>query len=180
MVAATSMPNVAVGTNSLVARTLNPITSATVANSTGTPILPAACTADVRAVFPNPDGKLASGLYGLVGYPSVFPNSRQPNSVLVPAVSILRDLAGDFVWALDENNVVRRRGVESGTTVPRPASDPNAVPQRDMIILKGLTKEDRVIVSGLQRAREGATVAPEMADAEKPPTSPAPAPESKD
>lgn len=135
---------------------------------------PATRTASVRAVFPNPDGRLASGLYGRVGYPLKFPNPRHPDSVLVPATSILRDLAGDFVWALDEDNVVRRRGVETGMTVPRPVSDPNTVPQRDMIILKGLAKEDRVIVSGLQRAREGAKVAPRMAEPGPPPPSPAP------
>jgi RND family efflux transporter MFP subunit len=131
---------------------------------------PATRTASFRAEFPNPDGKLASGLYALVGYPKKFPNEEHPNTVLVPAVSILRDLAGDYVWALDEQDIVRRRSVETGTTVPRPSDDPNAVPKRDMIVLKGLTKEDRVVVAGLQRAREGAMVYPQLVGDPKPPT----------
>ncbi|MEP4079609.1 efflux RND transporter periplasmic adaptor subunit [Haloferula sp.] len=133
---------------------------------------PGTRTATIRSVFPNPDGKLASGLYALVGYPEIFPNSEHPNSVLVPAVSILRDLAGDYVWAIDEKNVVFRRGVVTGTTVPRPNKDDNAAPARDMIVLKGLTKEDRVVVAGLQRAREGAPVNPQMEGEQAPPSKP--------
>lgn len=125
-------------------------------------------TATVRALFPNPDGKLASGLYALVGYPHIFPNESYPNSVLVPAASILRDLAGDYVWALDEQNIVRRRGVETGPTIPGTSKDPNAIPQRDIIVLKGLTKEDRIVVAGLQRAREGAPVNPQMLESGAP------------
>lgn len=123
-------------------------------------------TATVRAVFPNPDGKIASGMFGLVGYPETFPNKQFPNSVLVPAASVLRDLAGNYVWVVDEENIVRRRGVETGVTVQHAATDPNELPQRDMIVLKGLTPEDRVVVAGLQRAREGAPVDPKMAGEE--------------
>lgn len=144
---------------------------------------PGTRTASVRAVFPNPEGTIASGMFGLVGYPETFPNDRHPNSVCVPAVSILRDLAGDYVWIVDNENVVRRRGVETGTTVPRESTDKNQIPQRDMIVLKGLTPEDRVVVAGLQRAREGAKVDPQMegetpANPEVPAGAPQPSPEN--
>ena len=119
-------------------------------------------TATVRAVFPNKEGKIASGMFGLVGYPQTFPNEQFPHSVLVPAASVLRDLAGDYVWVVDEANVVRRRGVETGVTIKHKPTDSNELPKRDIIVLKGLTPEDRVIVAGLQRAREGATVDPQM------------------
>lgn len=142
---------------------------------------PATRTASVRAVFPNPDSKLASGLYALVGYPRKYPNELQPNSVLIPSSAILRDLAGDFVWAIDENNIVRRRGVEAGPTVLDESQDKNSVPTRSRIILKGLATEDRVITAGLQRAREGAPVDPQMAGTEKPPApAPEPAPEKSE
>lgn len=134
-------------------------------------------TATVRAVFPNPKGQLASGLYGLVGYPQIFGTADKfPDAVLVPSSTVLRDLAGDFVWVVDGENVVRRCGVKTGETVRKPAAEPNAPEQREILILKGLSPDDRVVVAGLQRAREGATVAPEMADA--PPPAPAPAPEA--
>lgn len=135
---------------------------------------PSTRTATVRAVFPNPKGQLASGLYGLVGYPQMFGTEKKfPDAVLIPSSSVLRDLAGDFVWVIDGENVVRRRGVETGETVRKPNDDPSAPEQREILILKGLDPEDRVIVAGLQRAREGATVAPEFSDA--PPLVPVPA-----
>jgi len=133
-------------------------------------------TASVRAVFPNPESKLASGLYALVGYPRKFPNELQPNCVLIPSSAIQRDLAGDFVWVIDESNTVRRRGVEAGPTTVDPAEDENSIPTRSIIILKGLATEDRVITAGLQRAREGAQVDPQMeGEAEK--SAPQPTPE---
>ena len=130
-----------------------------------TRIDPATRTASVRAVFPNPDGTLASGLYGLVGYPEIFPNDTAPDAVVIPAASILRDLAGAYVWVLGPDNLIQRRGVETGPTVLREATTENAVPTRETVILKGLAPEDRIVVSGLQRAREGAPVTPVPAPA---------------
>ncbi|MGE9270899.1 MAG: efflux RND transporter periplasmic adaptor subunit, partial [Verrucomicrobiales bacterium] len=101
---------------------------------------PGTRTATVRAEFPNPEAKLASGLYALVGYPQKFPNPVDPNAVIVPAVSILRDLAGEFVWVVDEQNVVHRRGVRTGATVPAETIDANLVPMQDILVLEGLTK----------------------------------------
>jgi len=142
---------------------------------------PSTRTARVRAVFDNPDGKLASGLYGLIGYPDKFPNEEFPKSVVIPAAAVLRDLAGEFAWVVDDQNMVRRRGVETDTTVQRPGGDPDAVPRVDIIVTKGLSPEDRVIVAGLQRAREGAEVTPQMqGEAPPKPETPAGAPRQDD
>ncbi len=144
---------------------------------------PSTRTARIRAVFPNPDGKLASGLYGLVGYPDTFPNPEAPDSVVIPAVAVLRDIAGEYVWVVDGDNVVRRQGVVTGATVKHSGEDADAVPSRDIIVTKGLSPQDRVVVAGLQRAREGATVAPQMqgeapAKPEVPPNAPQQDPEN--
>jgi len=142
---------------------------------------PATRTATVRALFPNPDGTIASGLFARVGVPRVFPSEEFPNATRIPAAAVQRDLAGEFVWVVDETDTVRRRGVEGDATLSAPAEDPNAVPQRERLILRGLSPEDRVIVAGLQRAREGATVAPEMqGDAPPKPETPANAPTPAD
>lgn len=119
-------------------------------------------TAKVRAIFPNPDGALTSGLYGLVGYPT-GPEPGNPSvteALLVPSVAVLRDLGGNYVWVVDENNIVRRRAVETGDSVEKPVTDPNTPRTLETVILKGLEGNERVIVSGLQRAREGAPVTP--------------------
>jgi RND family efflux transporter MFP subunit len=111
-------------------------------------------TIRVRAVFPNPGGKLAAGMFARIGIPF-----RVENAVLVPTLAILRDLAGDFVWVVDDNNIVRRRSVEAGPTIGK-----------ERIIEDGLAGTDRVIIAGIQRAREGGEVKPET---------PAPSPEGK-
>lgn len=122
-------------------------------------------TAKVRATFPNPDGVLSSGLYGLVGYPT-GPEPGNPSvteGLLVPSVAVLRDLGGNYVWIVDENQIVRRRAVETGNSVEKPPAGPDAPRMLETIILKGLEGTEQVIVSGLQRAREGAPVTPQPA-----------------
>ncbi len=119
-------------------------------------------TAKVRAIFDNPNGSLTSGLYGLVGYPT-GPEPGNPaitEGLLVPSVAILRDLGGNFVWVVDDKNIVRRQTVETGSAVERPITDPNQPRILETIILHGLEGRENIIVAGLQRAREGAPVTP--------------------
>nr|WP_226895711.1 efflux RND transporter periplasmic adaptor subunit [Luteolibacter marinus] len=126
---------------------------------------PSTRTAKVRAVFPNPDAKLASGLYGLVGYPA-GPDPADPaarEALLVPSTCVLRDLGGDFVWVVDDANTVHRKAVTTGDSVEKPVTDPNQPVERQTVVLKGLDGSENVIVSGLQRARDGAVVAPQAA-----------------
>ncbi len=126
-------------------------------------------TAKVRAVFDNPDGALSSGLYGLIGYPTGPEpgNPKVTEGLLVPSVAILRDLGGNFVWVVDDKNIVRRRAIETGDVVEKPATSQDAIPSLETIVLKGLEGNERVIVSGLQRAREGAPVTPIPAEIAK-------------
>lgn len=113
-------------------------------------------TAQVRATFPNPDGMLSAGLFAEIGYPQTF-NS----ALMVPTASILKDIAGNYVWVVGSDNKVERRGVLTGVAVNIPAANTNTVPTRETIILKGLEADDLVIVRGIQRVREGAIVSPE-------------------
>jgi multidrug efflux pump subunit AcrA (membrane-fusion protein) len=85
-------------------------------------------------------------------------------ALLVPSVAILRDLGGTYVWVVDENNIVRRRPVEAGDAVEKPVTAPNTPRTLETVILKGLDGTEKVIVSGLQRAREGAPVLPVPAE----------------
>ncbi len=114
-------------------------------------------TAQVRAVFSNNDGLLSSGLFATVGYPK-----KHESAIMVPAVSVLQDIGGSYVWIVDAENKVHRKGVVTGDTVLRQQADENAVPVRDTIITTGLEKDDSVIIRGLQRVRDGATVDPEI------------------
>ncbi|BCX47496.1 MexE family multidrug efflux RND transporter [Haloferula helveola] len=127
---------------------------------------PATRTARVRAVFPNDDHQLAAGLYGLVGYPA-GPNPEnvtEKEAFVVPSSCILRDIGGNFVWVVDDQNIVRRRAVETGDSVEKPDQDPNKPKELETVVNKGLDGTERIIVSGLQRAREGAPVTPVPAE----------------
>ena len=124
---------------------------------------PSSRTAKIRAIFPNPEGKLSSGLYGLVGFPAGPDpdDATKTSALLVPSISVMRDLGGDYVWVVDDQNTVRRQGIETGDTVLKPSDDPKAMPERETIVNKGLDGSERIIVAGLQRARDGAVVNPQ-------------------
>lgn len=111
---------------------------------------PESGTLRVRAEFENPDGALAGGLFVRVGIPQNLPNEQFPKAVLVPRSAVQRDLQGDFVLVVGDDAVVERRLVE-----PSPFSVGDY-----RVLAGGVTASDRVVVSNLQRARDGLAVAP--------------------
>jgi RND family efflux transporter MFP subunit len=116
----------------------------------------------IRSMAPNPDGKLADGLFVRVGVPSIY-----KQAVMVPTTALQQDLAGDYLMTVGEGNKVLRRPVELGPRV--------TVEGRQMrVIAGGLEATEKVIVIGLQRAREGAVVAPTEAPATPTPAAPNP------
>lgn len=115
----------------------------------------------VRAVFDNPEGTLAAGLYGLVRVP-VGPNPEDPGqkeALTIPAVAVQRDIGGPFVWTVDADKLVKR----SPVTLGREPDAAQTGGTKLAVITSGLSPEDQVIVSGIQRARSGARVEPRKA-----------------
>ena len=104
-------------------------------------------TLAVRAVFKNSPGKplIVPGLFVRVRVPI----GTLPDALLVPEQAIGRDQGGAYVLVAGADNVVQRKNVELGHK------------QANMIVVtKGLTATDSVVVVGIQRARPGAKVAP--------------------
>ena len=99
----------------------------------------------VRAVVPNPDGKLADGLFTRIKVPK--PDDKGER-VLVPGVAIQQDMSGFFVLVVDQDSAVARMPVTPG--------------QRNgaLRIVDGLKGDEQVITKGFQRVREGAPVKP--------------------
>ena len=119
-------------------------------------------TIRLRAIFDNSKFALTSGMYASVQIP-VPPNQddmTETRAIVVPAEVILRDIGGRYVWVVDDQNIVHRRPVDVGETIVKPADGPDQPAVRQTIILDGLKVEDKIIVSGLQRARDGAPVTP--------------------
>jgi RND family efflux transporter MFP subunit len=107
-------------------------------------------TLRARAVFENPEGSLASGLFVRVGIPVPRYAAADAQAIRVPAQVVQRDLGGSYVLVAGEGGRVERRAVEM--TGYRDGSD--------QVLASGLTATDRLIVSHLQKIRAGAVVIP--------------------
>jgi len=102
-------------------------------------------TVRLKAEFANTDGAL---------FPNQFVNIRLhldtlSDATLLPYEAIQRGAEGSFVYALDEDNRVRRQTVSLGAT------DAGRV-----AILSGLKAGERVVLDGVDRLRNGTLVKP--------------------
>ena len=98
----------------------------------------------LRAVFPNPQHTLLPGMF----VRARIDEGMQPNAILVPQQGVTRTPRGDAsVLIVNEKNQVEPRTVVAS----------QAIGDR-WLIANGLKDGDRVIVSGLQKVRPGATV----------------------
>ncbi|KPG95998.1 RND transporter MFP subunit [Pseudomonas sp. RIT-PI-q] len=96
-----------------------------------------------RAVFDNREGLYTAGLYArlrLVG-------SNIYSALLIKDEAVGTDLGKKFVLVVDKNNYAVYRTVELGPML-----------EGLRIVRDGLRKDDRIVVSGLQRVRPGAQV----------------------
>ncbi|WP_166364868.1 multidrug efflux RND transporter periplasmic adaptor subunit MexE [Pseudomonas akapageensis] len=99
-----------------------------------------------RAVFDNSDGSFTPGLYArlkLVG-------SATYSAVLINDEAVGTDLGKKFVLVMDADNKATYRAVELGPKL-----------EGLRIVRSGLSKEDRIVVKGLQRVRPGSPVQPQ-------------------
>jgi RND family efflux transporter MFP subunit len=112
-----------------------------------------------RAAFDNPNSVLIPGLFVRLQAPIGEPVPR----LTVERRAIGYDQRGDYVLVVNAQNIVEFRLVRLGL----------AVGERQ-VVLEGVTKDDRVIVNGVQRARPGSAVDPSEAAA--PTTAPAATP----
>ena len=106
-------------------------------------------TIDVRAVFDNPGGQADAGPV------RADPHGRTQGGgrILVSEKAIGTDQDKKFVFVVDAENKIAYRPVTLGRSA-----------EGERIVESGLTDGDRVVVSGLQRIRPGALVAPQTED----------------
>ena len=103
-------------------------------------------TLAVRAVLPNEDRALLPGYFVRVRVPL----GEEPDMLLVPDRAIGSDQKGRYVLVAGKDNVVEQRPVEIGQLV-------GAL----RVITKGVTADDRVLVSGLLTAVPGQKIEPQ-------------------
>lgn len=98
-----------------------------------------------RAVFPNPDGVLTPGLFGVLQVRGAGPYP----ALLVPDSALGTDLARRIVWVVGEDNLPIAREVTPGRLVGTLR-----------VITTGLSAQDRVVINGMARIRPGQPVTP--------------------
>lgn len=121
---------------------------------------PATATMRVRAVFDNADRRFTPGLVARIRLLSEQASER----VLTPERAIGTDQDQKYVLVVDEAGVVQFRPIRLGPLL-----------EGMRVVSEGLAAGERVVVSGLQRARPGSTVTPRELplDAEGLPLAPA-------
>src|SRR2546426_2754417 len=122
------------------------------------------CSSDliqVRAEFPNPDRMLRPGQFGRVRVVT----EEVPDAILVPQIAVQELQGAKTVLVVEEGDKVALR-----TVTPRESYG------QFYIVSTGLKPGERVIVEGIQKARPGMQVKPELkADPDgKPPVAPPP------
>lgn len=110
-------------------------------------------TIQVRGVFPNDDAVLLPGLFVRVQVPI----GTIKDAILTQDRALGRDQRGSYLLVVDKDNVVQYRPVETG-----PMQSDGTI-----VIRKGITIDDRVVVNGLQRVRPGAKCTPMTQEQEK-------------
>ena len=106
-------------------------------------------TMRVRGVFPNRDGLLSPGFFARVRVPIGTPHK----TILISERALDTDQGQRIVYVVDKDDRVASRPVQLG-----------ALHDGLREITEGLKPGERVIVSGLQLVRSGATVAPKLVD----------------
>ena len=123
-------------------------------------VKPTTGTVRCRGEFPNADGLITPGMFLRVRLTIGQP---QP-TVLVPELAIGIDQGRRYVAVVDPENRVIHRPVETGRSV----ADPGGILR---VIERGLDGDERLVVSGLARARDGSLVLP-VTEADAAPTLP--------
>lgn len=97
----------------------------------------------LRATIPNPDQVLLPG-----SFVTLKANLGELNGVfLVPQAAVLRDVNGAYVYTVAEDGSVARKNVQA-----------EVGEAGHWLVTGGLQAGDKVIASGVQKAKEGATV----------------------
>lgn len=100
-------------------------------------------TMRLRAVVDNPDGFISPGMFGQLRLYAAEPF----DALLVPDQAVVTDQLRQVVYVVDAEGVVGQKVVRPGRLV-----------DGLRVILDGLDPHDRIIISGVQRARPGLEV----------------------
>jgi RND family efflux transporter MFP subunit len=123
-------------------------------------------TVRMRGVFENTKGNLKSGLFVRIRLPIGKPYP----ALLIPDEALQSDQGRKYVWVVNKENQVEYRPVKLGQAITGLRVIQAAEKGKEG--KEGLSKDDRIIISGMQRVRPGVQVQVKAQDPPKPPESP--------
>jgi len=98
----------------------------------------------VRAVLPNPKTELRPGMF----VTALVKGATRPDAIVVPQLAVQQGSNGHLVYVVNQKNVVEVRPVIVG----------DYQGDKDIVILTGLHKDDRVVVDGVLKVVPGKPV----------------------
>ena len=111
-------------------------------------------TIKLRAVFPNPEGKIRPGQFVRL----IMEGLVRLNALVLPQEAVMQGANGSFVYRVNSQGVIEMVSVQTGLTTPN----------GEWIIDEGLNPGDKVIYAGLLKLRPGMKVSPVAAQAAEP------------
>ncbi len=108
---------------------------------------PATGTLTARGLLQNADHALLPGMFLRIRIPLAL---QKANALLVPDQALGADQSGSYLLVVDKENLVQQRTVKTAQLVGKLR-----------VIESGLTPDDRVVISGNQKAIPGEKVAPQ-------------------
>ena len=121
-------------------------------------VKPTTGTVRCRGLLPNPEELITPGMFMRVQMTTAEPEQ----TMLVPERALGIDQGRKYVAVVNNTNRVEYRTVTTGRSVPARSG-------MLRVIEEGLDKNDRVVISGMSRARECSTVQPVEETAESSP-----------
>jgi len=100
-------------------------------------------TIRLRAVVDNPEGFISPGMFGQLRLYATEPF----DALLVPDQAVVTDQMRQVVYTVDAEGVVGQKVVELGRLI-----------DGLRVVREGLAPQDRIVISGVQRARPGRSV----------------------
>ncbi len=104
-------------------------------------------TIRLRAVLPNSDQFLTPGMFGKI----YIPRNEPYKAVLIPDEAIAADLSRRIVMVVGDDGIVSTKAVQPGPKI-----------DGYRVIREGLTGEETIIIAGIQRAKAGQKVTPQV------------------
>jgi len=106
---------------------------------------PQTATIKTRLVFPNKSNLLKAGMSCNLR----VKNNGNSQSLLIPAKAVLEQMGEYFVYVVGDSNKVVQHKIQAGQVI------------NDKIMVKsGLEENDKIVIDGVQKLRDGAVVQP--------------------